>query len=258
MRHLLAQLRETTWDLIPDPRHRTRLMLLVLVGAAIPLVDLLVTKIFTDLITGTDDRTLRDLAPQFGMFLGLFLIMRLAHYGHRIWRVAFLDQAFQGRADGPSSPATEGWQWALGLELVTLLTALVQILVMAAFFVVLAPLFGLLNIVVLALLLHAIGVLFARQLAAQRGFVAQGRGPDRVPSSVRVRSRVRSAEVGGLMSSMAVLFLLALLLGLGVSGLISTANTIVLFLGLRMQNSTVTGLSGGVMRFARATASSLR
>jgi hypothetical protein len=258
MRQLLTQLRAATWDLIPDNRLRTRLLVLVLVGAAIPLADLLVTKVFTDLITGSGDRTLPDLAPQFGLFLGLFLIMRLAHYAHRIWRVTFLEQAFQGNADGPSSPATEGWQWALGLELVTLLTALVQILVMAAFFVVLAPVFGMLNLVVLALLLQAIGVLFARQLDAQRGFVAQGRGPDRVPSSVRVRSRVRSAEAGGLISSLAVLVLLALLLGLGVSGLISTANTIVLFLGLRMQNSTVTSLSGGVMRFARATASSLR
>jgi hypothetical protein len=76
------------------------------------------------------------------------------------------------------------------------LTAVTQMLVMAAYFVVLAPVFGVLNL------------------------------------------------------------LLTALLAMGINGLVSASSTIVLFLGLRLQNSTFTTLSGSVMRFARAQANS--
>jgi hypothetical protein len=42
----------------------------------------------------------------------------------------------------------------------------------------------------------------------------------------------------------------------GITGAISLANTIVLFLGLRLQNTTFSTISSSLMRFARAKANS--
>ena len=83
-----------------------------------------------------------------------------------------------------------------------------------------------------------------------------GRAKTQVATHVRVRSRIVSAEIGGLISSIGALVLLIALLAMSINGLISASSTIVLFLGLRLQNSTFTTLSGGVMRFARALANS--
>jgi hypothetical protein len=136
------------------------------------------------------------------------------------------------------------------------LTALTQMLAMAAYFVVLAPVFGALNLLLIAVLAEVLGRLFARQRAEQRGYVELGRAKAQVATHVRVRSRIVSAEVGGLVSSIGALLLLIALLAMSINDLISASSTIVLFLGLRLQNSTFSTLSGSVMRFARALANS--
>lgn len=240
-------------DLIPLGRHRAQLLALIMVGAAIPLTELLVTKIFTDAITQGSAATLADLGPQLVLFAVLFLATRVAHYAQRTYRVTFFEAAFSADGDR-QTPAIESWRWALGLELVTILTAITQMVVMAACFVLLAPVFGVVNLVLIIVLAQVLGRLFARQSTEQRGYVELGRAKQPVATHVRVRSRIVSAEVGGLVSSIGVLALLVILLAMSINGLISASSTIVLFLGLRMQNSTFSTLSGGVMRFARARA----
>jgi hypothetical protein len=255
MRELARALARTCRALIPGVRHRWQLLALVMVGAAIPLTELMVTKIFTDIITSQRPSSLDDLAPQLAIFVLLFLATRVAHYVQRTYRVTFFEGVF--RSSDRTHPAhIESWQWALGLELVTVLTALTQMLAMAAYFVVLAPVFGALNLLLIAVLAEALGRLFARQRAQQRGYVELGRAKTQVATHVRVRSRIVSAEVGGLVSSIGALLLLIALLAMSINDLISASSTIVLFLGLRLQNSTFSTLSGSVMRFARALANS--
>jgi len=50
--------------------------------------------------------------------------------------------------------------------------------------------------------------------------------------------------------------LFAILIWLSIDGQISLANTIVFFLGLRLQNTTFSSVSSSLMRFARAKANS--
>jgi hypothetical protein len=246
-------LADSTDDLVPPGRFRWQLAGLVVVGAGIPVTELMVTKVFTDLITEDVSAAPADLAPELALFLALFVATRVAHYAQRMYRVTFFERVFQARG-GRRAASLESWQWAQALELLTILTALVQILVMAGFFVLLAPAFGLVNGVLVLLLLHVVGVLFRRQLGAQRSYVERRRANEDVPPSVRVRSRIASAEAGGLASSIGVLVLLVLLLGLTIGGSVGAATAIVLFLGLRMQNSTFSTLSAGAMRLARARA----
>lgn len=255
MRELARALARTCGTLIPSGRHRWQLLALVMVGAAIPLTELMVAKIFTDIITTQSAASLNQLAPQLAVFVLLFLATRVAHYVQRTYRVTYFAGVFRS-ADRTHPANIESWQWALGMELVTVLTSVTQMLLMAAYFVVLAPVFGAINLLLILILAEVLGRLFTRQRAEQRGYVELGRAKAQVATHVRVRSRIVSAEIGGLISSAGALVLLVSLLAMNINGLISASSTVVLFLGLRMQNSTFSTLSGSVMRFARALANS--
>lgn len=255
MRELARALARTCGTLIPSGRHRWQLLALVMVGAAIPLTELMVAKIFTDIITTQSTASLTQLAPQLAVFVLLFLATRVAHYVQRTYRVTYFAGVFRS-ADRTHPANIESWQWALGMELVTVLTSVTQMLLMAAYFVVLAPVFGAINLLLILILAEVLGRLFTRQRAEQRGYVELGRAKAQVATHVRVRSRIVSAEIGGLISSAGALVLLVALLAMNIDGLISASSTVVLFLGLRMQNSTFSTLSGSVMRFARALANS--
>jgi hypothetical protein len=96
----------------------------------------------------------------------LSLATRVAHFAQRTYRAT----SFEGvcRSADRTSPAhIESWQWALGLELVNVLTALTQMLRIAAYFIVLAPVFGAVNLLLIALLAEALGRLFTRQRAGR-------------------------------------------------------------------------------------------
>ncbi len=68
--------------------------------------------------------------------------------------------------------------------------------------------------------------------------------------------RIQQAEFGTLLASAGVVVLFGLLIWFSISGMISLSNTIVFFLGLRLQNTTFSSVSSALMRFARAKANS--
>jgi hypothetical protein len=83
-------------------------------------------------------------------------------------------------------------------------------------------------------------------------FVVARKNKTPVSNVVRIGTRIKSGETGILISGIAMLLLLAALIYLSYTGGISQSNTIVLFFGLRMQNSNFSNISTGLMRFARA------
>jgi len=77
-----------------------------------------------------------------------------------------------------------------------------------------------------------------------------------VTPAERLGVRIQQAEFGTLLASAGVVVLFALLIWFSISGMISLSNTIVFFLGLRLQNTTFSSVSSALMRFARAKANS--
>ncbi|MGA1024511.1 MAG: hypothetical protein ACO3S8_07510, partial [Aquiluna sp.] len=77
-----------------------------------------------------------------------------------------------------------------------------------------------------------------------------------VTPAERLGTRIQQAEFGTLLASFGVVVLFAILIWLSIEGQISLANTIVFFLGLRLQNTTFSSVSSALMRFARAKANS--
>lgn len=251
---LVRSLRGTYQALVPKGRDRWMLLFLVALGALIPVTELFVTKIFTDVITRERHGAgLQFIFSELVIFFALFLGTRIAHYAQRIYRVQFFDRVFRkaGRSD---LGAKASWEWAVGLELVNVLSFATQLIVIAGFFLWLAPLYAGFNVLLVVLLLEVISRLFSVQIVVQKRYVESRRQKVFVPAYLKLRSRVMSAEIGTLVSSVGVVILLAGLIVMNVQGLVTISTTVVLFLGARLQNGIVASLSGAVMRYARAVA----
>ena len=124
------------------------------------------------------------------------------------------------------------------------------------FFAYLSWEFAVVNILVVLAIFQVYGALFSHQLEAQRGFVIARKNKELITNAVRIGTRVKSGEVGVLISGIAMLILLGVLIYLSYIDGISTSNTIVLFFGLKMQNSNFSNISTALMRFARARTNS--
>lgn len=253
MRSIGKELYSAFRELFPRGKHSWYLIGLVLIAAIIPVTELFITKLFTDLIIHSGRYTMHHIILQVILFFGLFAVTRAAHYGQKVYRVRIFDKAFIAY-DKERSKQKESWEWALAFELSTVLSAMTQLLIFAAFFAYLNPLFGLVNFVVMAGSLHVIGVLFGRQVHQQKKFVWARRLKKDVQASARVGSRVKSGELGTLLASVGMVLLMGFLILLSLTGIAAASNVIVLFLGARMQNSTLAQISTGLMRFARARA----
>ena len=86
--------------------------------------------------------------------------------------------------------------------------------------------------------------------------VTARKNKEQITNAVRIGTRIKSGEIGILISGIATLVLLGVLIYLSYIGGISTSNTIVLFFGLKMQNSNFSNIATALMRFARARTNS--
>ena len=118
------------------------------------------------------------------------------------------------------------------------------------FFLILSPLIAVINVIILAVILQAVGSIFRKQIALQAELNLPSE--KKVKPDKRYGVRIRAAETGALVSGGGMLALLALLLYLSIQGDITPANTLVIFLGARLQNSVISNGSRSLMRYARS------
>lgn len=251
MRTILGQLKASTLQLFPNTKYRLILIVLVLTAAFISVSELAVAKLFTQIILHEDELSRNQIILY---VLGFFLFFggtRAGHYFQRIYRVNVFDRAFKA-SDEQINRVKENWRWSLAFELTTLLSILMQMGVIIIFFTFLNWKFGLLNIVVVMVIFQILGTIFRKQLKSQRGFVKAKIRKEHIPNSVKIGTRIRSGETGTLLSGLAMLILFGALIALSFTGEISPSNTVVVFFGLRMQSSSLSNISSGLMRFARA------
>jgi hypothetical protein len=251
VRTILGQLKASTLQLFPNTKYRLILIVLVLTAAFISVSELAVAKLFTQIILHEDELSRNQIILY---VLGFFLFFggtRAGHYFQRIYRVNVFDRAFKA-SDEQINRVKENWRWSLAFELTTLLSILMQMGVIIIFFTFLNWKFGLLNIVVVMVIFQILGTIFRKQLKSQRGFVKAKIRKEHIPNSVKIGTRIRSGETGTLLSGLAMLILFGALIALSFTGEISPSNTVVVFFGLRMQSSSLSNISSGLMRFARA------
>lgn len=255
MKKLAQELWQSARLLVPTNKFRAQLILLVLIAAAIPVTELLVAKLFTDLVIDGANKPLSAIIINLVIFGLLFLATRVANYIQKTYRVKFFDRAF-GADKREKTAQGESWEWAMALELVNVLSFMVQAFVITAFFFFLNPLVASVTLVMILILLQVLGRVFAYQLLTQRGFVEKRRAKEVVTPAERLGSRIKSAEFATLLGSVFIVILMVMLVVFSLQGVISLSSTIVFFLGLRLMNTTFSSISSALMRFARAKANS--
>jgi len=248
---LARELRLAFHDLFTTRKYRLILVSLVLIAAFISVSELAVAKLFTGIILNEGKMSQTQLAILVTGFFLFFGATRAGHFFQRVYRVNVFDKAFK-HAKTNQRNAKGNWRWSLAFELTNLLSAVMQLVVVILIFFYLNWAFALLNILVVLFIFHIYGRLFKGQIEAQRGFVQAKKDKNPVTNAVKIGTRIKSGETGILISGSAMLVLLGALIYLSYNGQISQSNTIVLFFGLRMQNSNLSNISSGLMRFARA------
>jgi hypothetical protein len=241
--------------LFTTTRYRLILLGLVLIAAMISVSELAVAKLFTKIILEEEKLSPLKLGILIAGFFLFFGITKAGHYLQRIYRVRVFDNSFKA-SNSEISSARENWHWSLAFELTNILSTCTQLAVIILFFTYLNWGFGIINILVVLIIFHIYGRLFRAQIDAQRGFVIARKNKTPVTNAERIGTRIKSGEIGILISGFALLVLLGVLIYLSYAGTISHSNTIVLFFGLKMQNSNFSNISTGLMRFARALTNS--
>ena len=252
VRHLVRAFGE----LFVDRRSRLAVVALVVVVAAVPAAEMLAARLFSELIMNGPEMYRTDpggVVLRVSGFFVAFALTRGAHHLVRVGRVRVFRKGFE--ASGRTrSRSQESWEWAMAFELSTVLAGLVQVATFVALFLVLDLVTGLANLGVVAAVLWLVSTIFGRQLVRQQDYVRMGNRPGTVAVAQRVDSRIRDAESGAAIATAGMVVVLGAVLLRVLHADVSSADAIVLFLGLRLLYGQLGTLSAGVMRFARASA----
>ena len=251
MKVILWNLRKSLHDLFPTRRFRLILIGLVLIAAFISVSELIVARLFTQIILheGEIDKSYLAL-----LLVGFFLFYgftRIGQFGQRIYRVRVFDRAFKAN-ELELTTGKENWRWTQAFEITNIYSMLTQVGVVLLFFFYFNLIFAALNLLIITIVLEVLGRLFSKQMEMQRTFAQAQKDKIKIDNFLRVGSRIKSGEIGTLIAGFAMIILLGALFYLNFTGDINASDTIVLFFGLRMQTSNLSGISTGLMRFARA------
>jgi hypothetical protein len=251
MKVILWNLRKSLLELFPTNKFRLILISLSFLAASISVSELLVAKFFTEIILHEGKLSNRELIIFVVFFFLFFGLTRAGQFFQRIYRLKVFEKAFKA-SESEITNFQDNWRWSLAIELTNILATLTQLGVVILFFIYFNPIFGLVDLIVVLVVLQLIGRIFTKQIKEQRNFSNARKLKKKVLPADKFRTRIKSGEVGILYSGIAMIVLLGLLIYLSYQGEISAANTVVLFFGLRLQNSGLSSMSTSLMRFARA------
>ena len=225
---------------------------LVVFGALVSAAEMLTAKLFSDIIlpTGSTARPLEDTILLAVGFLVVFGGLRVLNYGQSVYRVNVFEKAFHGREE--SSGSEESWRWATAMELTSILSMSARIVVIAAILFFLSPAFGIANVVVMLAIAEVMGASLRRQFLTQQGFRDQQKAKNPASPAEKVRARIKAGELSALLASLGVMLLMGILIVFVVLGTVEAGPALVMFLAIRMMGQMYSGISTGLMRFARA------
>ena len=255
MKLIFSELLWALRNLFSKRKHKLLLLGLVLLAAVISVAELGVAKAFTTIALAEDKIDKKTLILLVIAFFIFFALTRIGQYGQRIYRL----RVFEKYLKVPSAKVTrakENSSWNLALELSNLLGSFTQLIVISTLFMFFNLLFVGLSLLIFLIVLTVLGNLFKKQLEYQRKFVLLAGKKEHESSAITVKTRIQLGELGGLISGFGMMILMAGLLSLSYFGDMSSEDTIILFLGLRMQSGNLTEISKSLMRFARARAQS--
>ncbi len=251
MFYLVRIVLKTFLALFPKGKHRKQAIGLAIIATIVPLSQLFVIRIFSNMILDGKDQPFAKLVVDFALFLSLFGLSHIATYWQKTYRVKVFNEALKSRP-GVRTKVSESWDWALAFETNNLIHTFTQMIVLGVFFTFVNWQSGLVNVALVLGAMMLIKYMFVKQTATQEAFALAQRNKQPVSAFEKVAARVRSAEIGTLVANGAFVLSITALLLFSVQGALAPADAVMLFLGFRMQNNNLGQTSGSLMRFARA------
>lgn len=249
--------KKTLYKLFVNRKHKLAIIGLIVISSFISITELAVAKLFTKIVLHEKTMTDSKATLLIALFFVAFLMTRAGHFTQRIFRLNYFEKALADlKKNSEMTKTQENWSWNLAIELSGVLSAIVQLVLLAIFFALFSPIFTLVDLIVIFILFEVFSRLLIHQIEQQREFVKARKEKNPAASAVQVKTRIRSGELGQLFSSFGIMLMMALLLFMSFKSDLSASNTVVLFLGVRMQSSNLNNISVGLMRFARALAHS--
>lgn len=238
--------------LFPGGRFRYVLVVLAMIGSVVSISELLVLKLFVDIVVREDQIPQSEFILLAVGLLLFFILTRVSQYAQRTYRVKAFARSFKALKKMKNRGARNP-EWAMAFELSSLLTNATQLLAILLFFTIIEPTFALLNLAVLIIVVTFIGRIFANHLELQQRLLTERDGKKARPQR-RYAERIKAAESGGLVSAAGMIILLGSLLYLSYIQEISITDTLIIFFGVRLQGASLTNSSRSLMRYAKAKA----
>lgn len=242
----------STDSLFPNFRYKFFLTLLISFGALVSVAELGLAKIFTDIVLNGRSTSNISIAMII-FFVLLSVIARLSHYFQRTKRIKFLSESISATS---LRYKENSWNHSLAIEIINILTHILQVLVVIFFLASLSFLMGLITLGGLISVMGLQGNLYVNQERFQREISKAKYKSISVPVEIRLFTRIRSGEMGVLYAGIVSIVLLVMLVIIHSHGLISSANSIITFFGIRLIATNLNSLSSSTMRFARALVNS--
>jgi hypothetical protein len=207
---ILWHLRKSLLELFPTRRYRLILISLILIAASISVSELLVAKLFTQIILHEGEIDKSTLALTMVGFFLFYGFTRIGQFGQRIYRVRVFDRAFKEN-DIELTTGKENWRWTQAFEMTNISSVLTQVGVVLLFFFYFNWVFALLDLLMILIVLEILGRLFSNQIEIQRTFAKAQKDKMKVDNFLRVGSRIKSGEIGTLLAGFAMIILLGAL-----------------------------------------------
>ncbi len=250
MKSIASELLKTTSDLFPTRRESHMIAAVIFLAVTISVSEILMANFFTLLILPAEPRATKDLVILGIIFLILFSALRLISFGKEYYRLNIFEKSLA--SSGTGDRVADSWRWATAMELTSLLTLCGRLFFISVLLFYFSPIFGICNLVVGMGVFQMLSWRLNKQFKLQYEFKEKQRTSNPASNAEKVRTRVISGELGSLISSAGVIILLGVLIFLFADDDVTPAKAFVLFIALRMVGQIYTGLSSGLMRFARA------
>ena len=221
-------------------------------GALISISELGIAMIFTRIVVEDSPATFAPLALV-GVFFVLSMLARLSHYYQRTQRVRVFSKSIHATN---FKNKENSWDYSLAIEISNILSYLSQVLIIISFLTHLSLQTGFVTLLATILSLAVLGGLFVKQEDFQKNTFRAKFIKESVSAETRVFSRVKSGELGALVSGLISVVLVILLLIGHELNLISTSGAVLSFFAIRLLGSNLNSLSLAMMRYARALVSS--
>ena len=99
---------------------------------------------------------------------------------------------------------------------------------------------------------EVMGSSLRRQFLTQQGFRDQQKAKNPASPAEKVRARIKAGELSALLASLGVMVLMGVLIVFVIIGTVQAGPALVMFLAIRLMGQMYSGISTGLMRFARA------